>query len=109
MLKPFGFNIFTARNGVEALAQTEANKPDLILLDVMMPMMDGFTVCKRLRAKASTQDVPILILSTSALRDSIQKGMRAGATKYLFKPIKRESLLQEVAGALHLTPSLLSA
>lgn len=100
ILEPAGFVTVTAENGVEALAQVSAQSPDAVLLDVMMPIMDGFSVCHQLRANVATQSLPILILSTSAQAHSVRQGLEAGATKYLFKPISRDLLIKEVQQAI---------
>lgn len=100
MLEPAGYEVITAENGKEAVRQTLAHQPDVLLLDVMMPLMDGFAVCRELRANPKTAAASILILSTSAHIDAVQEGLHAGADKYLFKPIERNKLLREIKAAL---------
>ncbi|MEM7336071.1 MAG: response regulator [Chloroflexota bacterium] len=100
ILEPAGFMTQTAQNGAEALEQVSHGKPDAILLDVMMPIMDGFTVCQELRSQQDTAQLPIIILSTSAQSRSVEKGMEAGASKYLFKPISRDVLVSEITKAI---------
>ena len=100
MLVRAGFEVAEAENGFDALEKVEVNIPDLILLDVMMPGMDGFTVCQKVRAKQETADLPIIMLSAKTDLDSINKGLLAGATKYLTKPISPEELTKHVKDAL---------
>ena len=100
ILEPAGYETCSAQNGVDALKMVAETTPDIILLDIMMPIMDGLTVCKELRTQAETKTLPILILSTNALASSVKAVMAAGATKYLFKPISRDNLIQEVNRAI---------
>lgn len=100
ILEPAGFATKTAQNGIEAVEIVKNNAPDAVLLDVMMPIMDGFTVCEKIRAKAETASLPIIILSTNAQAHSVEKGIQAGASKYLFKPISRDSLINEITRAV---------
>lgn len=100
MLVRAGFNVAEAQDGFDALEKVRINKPDIILLDVMMPGMDGFTVCETLRNDAETADLPIIMLSAKTDLDSINKGLRIGATKYLMKPISPEDLTGHVREAL---------
>lgn len=100
MLVRAGFEVAEAENGFDALEKVEVNIPDLILLDVMMPGMDGFTVCQKVRARQETADLPIIMLSAKTDLDSINKGLLAGATKYLTKPISPEELTKHVKDAL---------
>jgi DNA-binding response OmpR family regulator len=100
MLVRAGFEVAEAENGFDALEKIEANAPDLILLDVMMPGMDGFTVCQKVRERPETAELPILMLSAKTDVDSINRGLLAGATKYLTKPISPEELTGHVKDAL---------
>jgi DNA-binding response OmpR family regulator len=100
MLVRAGFHVSEAENGFDALDKIESNRPDLMLLDVMMPGMDGFTVCREVRARQVTAELPIIMLSAKTDIDSINKGLLAGATKYLTKPISPEELTRHVKDAL---------
>lgn len=100
MLVRAGFNVSEAQDGFDALDKVRINKPDIVLLDVMMPGMDGFTVCEKLRNDAETASLPIIMLSAKTDLESINKGMRVGATKYLMKPISPEDLTRHVHEAL---------
>ena len=100
MLVRAGFHVSEAEDGFDALEKVRKNQPDIILLDVMMPGMDGFAVCEKLRSEAATAELPIIMLSAKTDLDSINKGLRAGATVYLTKPISPEDLTQHVKDAL---------
>ena len=101
MLVRAGFEVSEAENGFDALEKVGGNLPDLILLDVMMPGMDGFTVCQKVRAREETADLPIIMLSAKTDSDSINRGLLVGATKYLTKPISPEELTKHVRSALN--------
>jgi DNA-binding response OmpR family regulator len=91
-----GYQLMVAEDGEEALAQTARTQPDLILLDVMMPGLDGFETCRRLKAQPATRDVPILFMT--ALNESADKvrAFSAGGVDYLTKPIEHEEALARV-------------
>ena len=101
MLVRAGFNVSEAEDGFDALEKVKKNPPDIILLDVMMPGMDGFTVCETLRNEENTATLPIIMLSAKTDLESINRGLRLGATKYLTKPISPEDLTQHVYDALN--------
>ncbi len=94
-----------AANGFEALGKVEANKPHLIILDVMMPGMDGMEVCKRLRAKLSTALIPVIMLTARADTDSKELGFLAGTDDYMTKPFERQELVARVCRLLERTYS----
>jgi DNA-binding response OmpR family regulator len=100
MLVRAGFNVSEAENGSDALAKVKKNRPDIILLDVMMPGMDGFMVCESIRGQDDMTNLPIIMLSAKTDLDSINRGLRLGATKYLTKPISPEDLTAHVRDAL---------
>jgi putative two-component system response regulator len=90
------YHLSFASNGPEALAIAEETSPDLILLDVMMPGMDGFEVCRRLRASAQLSEVPIIILTALEDHDSRMQGIEAGADNFISKPFDRTELRAQV-------------
>lgn len=100
MLVRAGFNVAEAEDGFDALDKVRKSRPDVILLDVMMPGMDGFAVCERLRNDDDTAALPIIMLSAKTDLASINKGLRVGATVYLTKPISPEDLTRHVREAL---------
>jgi DNA-binding response OmpR family regulator len=77
---------------LDAIDQARVEKPDIILLDVMMPLIDGFEVCKRLKADPATAQIPVIMLSAASHAESVQKGINAGAVDYLVKPFEPEQL-----------------
>ncbi len=99
-----GYDVREAENGEIALERMQGELPDLILLDVLMPGMDGFTVCRQVRADERTAHIPILMLSARSDAGSRQEGIRAGATQYLTKPQPIDQLIRHVADALNSSP-----
>ena len=95
-LKAAGFAIGTAANGVEALKKARTVAPDLILLDVMMPGMDGFAVCETLRGNPATASIPVLMLTGLCSHISQLVAFDSGATDYLVKPFVPEELISKV-------------
>ena len=93
MLSRFNFKMRTAANGQLALDAVAAQKPDLILLDLMMPGIDGFEVIRRLRANPETADIQIVILSALNSNEDVVKGFNVGANDFIMKPIIMEKLL----------------
>lgn len=93
MLSRFNFRLKTASNGQQALDSVAAEKPDLILLDLMMPGIDGFEVIRRLRADPATADIQIVILSALNSNEDVVKGFNVGANDFIMKPIIMEKLL----------------
>jgi len=100
MLQKQGYQIIAANNGEHGLAQAEAENPDLILLDVMMPEMDGYEVAKRLRANQSTTSTPILMFTAKTQLDDKVTGFEAGADDYLTKPTHPTELSAHVKALL---------
>ena len=96
-----GYQLMVAEDGEEALAQTAQTQPDLILLDVMMPGIDGFETCRRLKARASTRDVPVLFMTALNETADKVKAFAAGGVDYITKPIEHEEALARVR--THLT------
>ena len=80
-----GFHLIKAGNGEEGLALADKEKPDMILLDVIMPKMDGFTVLKRLKENPNTKNIPVLLLTNLGQDEDIKKGNELGAVGYLVK------------------------
>ncbi|GJM42133.1 MAG: hypothetical protein DHS20C20_24150 [Ardenticatenaceae bacterium] len=107
MLELGGFDVVEAVDGQEALEKLEDNIPDVMILDVMMPNMDGVSLCKKLRAGTTFARLPIIMLSGKTQHRAVQEGLAAGANQYLCKPITIEELLQSVRALLP-APSTLS-
>lgn len=100
MLQKQGYEIVVASNGPQGLIQAENENPDLILLDVMMPAMDGYEVARRLRANPDTANIPILMFTAKAQLDDKVTGFEAGADDYLTKPTHPSELLAHVKALL---------
>lgn len=97
-----GHEVMTARNGTEALAMARAAKPDVAILDVMMPELDGFAVTRELRADERTKDITIVVLSGRAGAADRDFAFRSGADDYLLKPFDPKELYSRVLGAVGL-------
>lgn len=102
MLSQYTFEIRTASNGQAALDAIAEKKVDLVLLDLMMPVMDGFEVIRRLRAADDTKDLPIIILSALNSEQDISKGFQLGANDFINKPIILEKLISSVTTQINL-------
>ena len=102
MLKRFNFKLRTASGGQQALDMVAQEKPDLILLDLMMPVVDGFEVIRQIRNNPETADIQIVILSALNSQEDVVKGFNAGANDFIMKPIIMEKLLTCVVNQLGL-------
>jgi CheY-like chemotaxis protein len=94
------YEIRTAADGEETLARVRDWQPDLILLDIMMPRISGFEVCKRLRADAATRDIAILMITALDQPSDIERAVDAGTHDYVTKPINKSALLLRVRSLL---------
>src|SRR5262249_28342202 len=99
-LSTHGYELLQAADGEEALAVARAQLPDLILLDVMMPKLDGFEVCRRLKGDSSLPFMPIILVTAKADSSDVVAGLDAGADEYLTKPIDQQALVARVRSAL---------
>ncbi len=95
-LKDEGYNVAVASNGIVALKRIERVKPDLVLLDINMPEMDGFEVCEILKKNVDTCEIPVLFMTASDDIASITRGFKVGAVDYIIKPVKKAELLARV-------------
>ncbi len=95
-----GYEVVSVQNGVEAVEQALATKPDLILLDVRMPKMTGYQACEALKALPETKDIPVLFLSAKGQESEIRQGLEAGAIDYILKPFSPDELTAQVRRAL---------
>lgn len=102
MLSQYTFEIRTANNGQAALDALAEKKADLLLLDLMMPGIDGFEVIRRLRAAEETKELPIIILSALSSEQDISKGFQLGANDFINKPIIMEKLINSVTTQINL-------
>jgi len=95
-LEHAGYEVVTAYDGKEALEKVEQEKPDLIVLDVMMPQMDGFEVMQRLQANPKTRNIPVIMLTAKAQDADVFRGWQSGVTLYLTKPFSPFELISFV-------------
>ena len=102
IMQRYNFRIRTADSGIKALEEVAAEKPDLILLDILMPGIDGFEVLSRLKADWNTKDIPVIILSALNSNKDIVRAYEMGAKDYITKPIIMEKLINSVARNLGL-------
>ncbi len=96
MLELGGFTVFEAEDGLDALEKLAQTRPDAMILDVMMPNMDGVTLCRTVRSQPDTAALPIIMLSGKTQDKAIQEGLAAGANVYLCKPISFNELISHV-------------
>jgi signal transduction histidine kinase len=96
------YDIYEAENGIMALAEIEKAPPDLILLDVMMPGMDGFQVCKRLKQNPATSDIPVIFMTAKSEKNDIIAGLELGAVDYITKPFNSKELMTRINTHLEL-------
>jgi CheY-like chemotaxis protein len=94
------FSLVEAVNGEEALAKARKEKPELALLDVVMPRKTGVEVCRRLKADPATKNIPVVMLTAMKSREDIREGRAAGADAYFTKPFSPRALLDKVNGIL---------
>ncbi len=99
-LEELNYNIITASNGKEALDQVKSQQPDLILLDIMMPVMDGFAVLKELKADPLLRHIPVIVISAVNDLESVVKGIQLGAEDYLPKPFEPTLLHARISASL---------
>ena len=99
-LKSYGFEVADALDGVSGIEKAKTEKPDLIILDLMMPGMDGYEVAKRLKADDSTSRIPIIVLTAAVSPDLEQKVFQLHATDCVTKPCDLEELIDKIKKAL---------
>ena len=99
-LKNAHYETVEAANGREALNMAKGQNPDLILMDIMMPLLDGFTVCKLLKDDADTKRIPVLICTAKNRKEDLVSAIKAGAEDYIIKPFTKEIVLLKIEKAL---------
>lgn len=100
MLEDLGYSLVIARNGEEAIEKAVAEKPDAILMDLVMPKMDGIEACRILRTKPETRTTPIIVVTTKGDPVNMQKGYEAGCNDYVTKPFDAVSLMAKLRNHL---------
>ncbi|HEX5845462.1 MAG TPA: response regulator [Rhodoplanes sp.] len=100
LMKKAGYEVRTARDGEEALAEMRKARPDLVLLDVMMPKRNGFHVCEMIRANPEWKDVRVIMLTAKGRDVEREKGLAVGADDYITKPFSTREVVERVSGWL---------
>jgi DNA-binding response OmpR family regulator len=100
LLQQSGYEVHVAQNGEEALELVEAQVPDLVLLDVMMPKKSGYEVCTRIRERADWRHIKIVMLSAKGREAEVNKGLSMGADLYVTKPFSTRELMARIRGLL---------
>src|SRR5262245_36525722 len=102
LLKGAGYEVYVARDGGEALRMVESLHPDLVVLDIMLPSVSGFEVCRRIREQEPSHATRILMLTARGREGELEKGMSAGANAYMTKPFATRELVRIVAELLQI-------
>lgn len=100
LLKPEGYEVHTVSSGAEALIQLDRNSYDLLVFDIIMPHMDGFELCRKVREKEGYRETPIVFLTAKSRDEDRTQGLKAGANLFLSKPISPEKLLSILSDTL---------
>lgn len=96
LMKKGGFEVIIARNGTEALELIHDQKPALVLLDIMMPDVDGYSICQQIKAQPELREIIVVFLSAKTKETDIQKGLSLGAARYITKPFSTRNLMNQV-------------
>jgi putative two-component system response regulator len=94
------YQVSYARNGKKALAAVQKDRPDLILLDILMPVVDGFEVCRQLKGSDATKDIPVVFLTALGKEDDIERGLALGGDGYVVKPFNAVTLAAQISELL---------
>lgn len=100
LLKSKGYRVVGATSGTEALALVQREKPDLVLLDVMLPGIDGFKVCAHLKGAPGTRDIPVVMLTARTRQEDVARGREVGANEYITKPFQSAQVTRVIARLL---------
>jgi DNA-binding response OmpR family regulator len=100
ILNKAGYELITAKDGQEAVSKAQNERPDLILMDVVMPKMNGFEACKHIRANDATKAIPIILVTTRGEAESVESGFESGCDEYVTKPINGLEIVSKVKSAL---------
>jgi len=95
-LKAEGFDVACAYDGIGALDLVDSEKPDLVLLDIMMPMISGYEVCEQIKANPQTQDIPVICVSSAHTPDARAQSLKVGASTLVVKPFLPKELIAQI-------------
>ena len=96
LLTSKGFEVKGVTNGRAALEEIQKSHPDLVLLDIMLPEMDGFEVCKKIKEDPQTREIPVIMLTAKKTREDMEKGKEVGADCYITKPFKSAMVIETI-------------
>ncbi len=99
-LEAVGYEVYVVEDGEQALEYVRNEKPDIILLDLLLPKVDGFEVCSILKSEEETKDIPIVVLTAKAAEEDRKKAMELGADAYMTKPFRPQALWDEIKNFL---------
>ncbi len=97
ILAKMGFNVKLASNGLDALEKVKLYHPDLVILDIVMPEMNGYQVCRQIKSQPQTMDIPVVFCSSKSTEVDVYWAMKQGADGYLSKPVKKYELMELMA------------
>ncbi len=100
LMRKNGYDVMIARNGTEALEYLNSNQPDLVLLDIMMPDVDGYSICEYIKSTNKLKHISVVFLSAKTSEADIRKGYDLGASLYISKPFSTRDLIQKIKGLL---------
>lgn len=96
LMRKNGYKVFMARNGREALHSIQEQMPDLVILDIMMPDVDGYQICTTIKSSEQFRDIKVIFLSAKSKESDVAKGIEMGADAYIAKPFVNKNLLEKV-------------
>jgi DNA-binding response OmpR family regulator len=96
LMQKEGYEVFVARNGTEALESLAQNQPDLVLLDIMMPDVDGYEICKQIKQNPELENCKVVFISAKSKESDVQKGYEIGADFYITKPFSNKTIVAKV-------------
>lgn len=96
ILEKHGYQVFQSTNGIEGISVASQQKPDLILLDIQLPIMDGYTVARELRKKVEFEKTPIIAVTSYAMSGDRENALKAGCSGYIEKPINPETFITQI-------------
>lgn len=100
LMKKNGYEVMVARNGSEAMGFLETGRPDLVLLDIMMPDVDGYSICRHIKSTPALEDIIVVFVSAKTAEADIQQGYDLGAALYVSKPFSTRDLMKKINGLL---------
>ena len=104
LLSSKGYRVTGVTDGKAALEEIQRNKPDLVLLDIMLPVMDGFELCKLIKDNPDTSHIPVIMLTAKKSSQDVARGMEVGADAYITKPFKSAKIVEVIEGFLTKSP-----